>query len=362
MKKHFLFLAIIAITAIVTSSCKSDGNRKGYIFMPDMTYSNAYEAYASTKFQNQSDTDAISAMKPIDGTIPRGYLPLDEDIRNDEGKLMSYLFKNYFKNPVGDPSVDDAAQRLMAASMLKNPIKKSDAVLADGKVKYDIYCAVCHGKNGQGDGSIIELLDENGEKTGIDGPYTAIPPAYETRLPGLSDGEIFYSITYGKNMMGGYFTQVSTEDRWKILHYIKDMAGIEDANAIASINVSEIVVQEGAAFDVPDIYFNTGSAELKSESKEVLNQLVAFFEANKNVVVEIGSHADARGDFDKNMTLSSNRAAAVVDYLTAKGVDAGQLMAHGYGSTEPAVDCGEACSDADHLKNRRTTFKILSVN
>jgi len=207
--------------------------------MPDMTYSNAYEAYSSTKFQHQSDTDAISAMKPIDGTIPRGYLPEDEDIRNDEGKLMSYLFKNYFKNPAGDPTVDDPTQRVMAANMLRNPILKSDAVLAEGKIKYDIYCAVCHGKEGLGNGSIIELEDENGEKTGVDGPYTAIPPAYQTRLPGLSDGEIFYSITYGKNMMGGYFTQVSTEDRWKILHYIKNMAGIAEANVAETVVVEE---------------------------------------------------------------------------------------------------------------------------
>ena len=241
MKKHFLFLAIIAITAIVVSSCQSDGNKTGYIFMPDMTYSNAYEAYASTKFQYQSDTNGISAMKPVGGTIPRGYLPIDENIRNNEGKLMSYLFKNYFKNPAGDPTVDDAGQRVLAASMLSNPFVKSEAVLAEGKVKYDIYCAVCHGKTGQGDGSIIALVDDNGEKTGVDGPYTSIPPAYQTRLPGLSDGEIFYSITYGKNMMGGYFTQVSTEDRWKILHYIKDMAGITD-DGIAVVSLDSMVL------------------------------------------------------------------------------------------------------------------------
>jgi outer membrane protein OmpA-like peptidoglycan-associated protein len=362
MKKHFLFLAIVAITAIVVSSCGSGENKPGRIFMPDMTYSNAYETYSSTKFQHQSDTDAISAMHAIDGTIPRGYLPSDEEVRSNDGKLMSYLFKNYFKNPAGDPSVDDPAQRVMAANMLINPIKKSPAVLAEGKVKYDIYCAVCHGKKGLGNGSIIELEDENGDKTGEDGPYTAIPPSYETRLPGLSDGEMFYSITYGKNMMGGYFTQVSTEDRWKLLHYIKDMAGIEDTNAIADINLETIVMQKGAEFDVPDIYFNTGSADLRSESKEVLKQLLTFFQDNPNVVVEIGSHADTRGDFGKNMTLSSTRAASVVNYLTSNGVNVGQLMGLGYGSTVPLVDCGAACSDEENKKNRRTTFKILALN
>ena len=240
MKRYFLFFITLMVSSILVTSCKSNGENPGRIFMPDMTYSNAYEAYASTKFQYQSDTDAISALKPVDGTIPRGYLPCDEDIRMDEGKLMAYLFKNYFKNPAGDPTVDDAAQRLMAAGMLTNPIAKSDQVLAAGKAKYDIYCAVCHGKKGAGDGSIVEIVDADGKKTGEDGPYTSIPPAYETRLPGLSDGEIFYSITYGKNQMGGYFTQLSVEDRWKVLHYIKDLAGIaEDVEAMQGASEEE---------------------------------------------------------------------------------------------------------------------------
>ena len=98
MKKHFLFLTIVLVSALIATSCKSKGDFPGRIYMPDMTYSNAYETYSSTKFQNQSDSDAISAMLPVENSIPRGYLPDNEDVRNDEGKLMAYLFKNYFKN------------------------------------------------------------------------------------------------------------------------------------------------------------------------------------------------------------------------------------------------------------------------
>jgi len=361
MKKHFLFLTIIALSAIIATSCKSKGDFPGRIYMPDMTYSNAYEAYASTKFQFQSDTDAMSAILPVENTIPRGYLPNSEDVRNDEAKLMAYLFKNYFENPLVNRNLDDLAERQRAATMLKNPIVKTDKVLAEGKAKYDIYCAVCHGKNGQGDGTIIELVDDAGKKTGEDGPYTSIPPAYENRIKGMSDGEIFYSISYGKNMMGGYYSQVSDEDRWKILHYIKDMAGIEDDNTIASINIEEIKVEEGAEFNLPNIYYNVGSDQLRSESHYVLDQLVDFFNANPNVVVELGSHADSRGDFNKNMALSNSRANSAVRYLVSKGVSESQLVAVGYGSTLPAVDCDE-CTEAEHQQNRRTTFKVLTVN
>lgn len=221
MKNTFFSILTLAIlSAVITTSCKPGNDSPGTIFMPDMTYSNAYEAYASTKFQNQSDTDAISANLPREGTIPRGYFPNDEEIRNDESYMMSFMFKNYFENPTGNPLVDDLGQRELAAEKLKNPYDLNADILKDGKKVYNVYCAVCHGKNGAGDGSIVVLED------GSDGPYTSIPPAFEGRLPGLSDGEIFYSISYGKNMMGGYFTQVSVSDRWKLVHYIKDIAGL----------------------------------------------------------------------------------------------------------------------------------------
>jgi mono/diheme cytochrome c family protein len=229
MRKSFLsILAIVVLAAVVSTACQSSGNKPGRIFLPDMTYSNAYEAYASTKFQHQSDTDAISAILPPAGTVPRGYLPNDENVRNDESLMMSHLFKNYFQNPAGNPSVDDNAQRVLAAAMLKNPYKNTADVLKRGESVYNIYCAVCHGKKGLGDGSIVVLPD------GTDGPYSAIPPAFETRLATLSDGEIFYSISYGKNMMGGYFTQVSVNDRWKLVSYIKEISGLNKSAELVS--------------------------------------------------------------------------------------------------------------------------------
>lgn len=230
MKNTFFSILTLAIlSAVFTTSCKPGEDSPGRIFMPDMTYSNAYETYASTKFQYQSDTDAISANLPEAGTIPRGYFPNDDKVRNDESYMMSFMFKNYFENPAGNPLVDDNAQRELAAEKLKNPYKLNADLLKDGKKVYNIYCTVCHGKKGAGDGSIVILED------GSDGPYSAIPPAFEGRLPGLSDGEIFYSISYGKNMMGGYFAQVSVSDRWKLVHYIKDMAGLNSDEDVEEV-------------------------------------------------------------------------------------------------------------------------------
>ncbi|MGB1019017.1 MAG: OmpA family protein [Chitinophagales bacterium] len=368
MKKSFLnILFMAAVVAIITTSCHSKGDNPGWIYMPDMTYSNAYETYSSTHHQTQG-ADSMSARKPVSGTIPRGYLPNNSRIQKNEKYINSFIFKNNFKNPIEYPELDQE-QRAMAKTMLKNPYKRTDDVMKAGKAKYDIYCAVCHGKDGEGNGQIVERPD------GSEGPFVSIPPNFKTsaakngRLHGLTDGDMFYSISYGKNMMGGYYTQINAEDRWKIIHYIKNMAGISDdyeafersEDGKVKMDLASVELKKGAEINVPDIYFTTGSSKLKSESYYILDQLVKFFDDNKTVKVEIGSHSDARGDDEKNMILSQERAASVVTYLSSKNVNLEQLSPKGYGETMPAVPCGEDCTDAQFEKNRRTTFKILQV-
>lgn len=367
MKKSFLNILILAgIVALATTSCHSKGDNPGWIYMPDMTYSNAYETYSSKHFQTQ-EGEEMSAIQPEAYTIPRGGIPHSKRIEENEKYLNSFLSKNYFKNPIRYPKLDNE-QRIIARDMLKNPYKRTDAVMARGKQQYNIYCAVCHGEKGKGDGSIVVRKD------GTDGPFVAIPPDFtaenNNRLHGLTDGEMFYSVSYGKNMMGGYASQMNPEDRWKVIQYIKDMAKMpdnyeafeRDADGQVEMDLSAVEMKEGSEINVPDIYFNTGSAALKSESYYILDQLVAFFNQNPNVVVEIGSHSDARGDDAKNLELSEKRAASVVEYLSSKhNIQATQMSAKGYGETMPAIACGEECTDAEFEKNRRTTFKILKV-
>lgn len=73
---------------------------------------------------------------------------------------------------------------------------------------------------------------------GGDGPYTSRPQPYKTLLPPLKDGGIFYSVSYGKNMMGGYGFQLSVNERWQVIHYIKSLAGIQPG-AVAAEPVAE---------------------------------------------------------------------------------------------------------------------------
>lgn len=120
--------------------------------------------------------------------------------------------------------------------------------------------------------------------------------------------------------------------------------------------------------EIPGIEYDFDAATLRPKSKEILDQLVEFLELNDNIVVEIRSHTDSRGDDDYNLKLSEKRAASVVKYLVAHGIPKERLESVGMGEKEPLDDCSkyDDCGktgkdDCDcHQKNRRTAFKTLS--
>jgi hypothetical protein len=249
-------LSILAISAIAfLSGCKSDGEFTGRIWFPDMTYSQAYETYTENPFPNQ-DGDSISARKPVSGTIPYGYLPDNEEVRTNLDYMNSYLAKEVFMNPVYHPELD--VQQYEMSSMLKNPLPADEYNLAEGKRVYGIFCAVCHGDKGEGGGSIVVIKDEEGNELGP-GPYTAVPPVYSARLAEITEGQAFYSVSYGKGQMGGYGSQLTVEERWQVLHYIYDLSGttpIQGAGTFSDMVVmpdtssTEAMVQDTAAEEV----------------------------------------------------------------------------------------------------------------
>lgn len=112
---------------------------------------------------------------------------------------------------------------------------------------------------------------------------------------------------------------------------------------------------------IPNIYYDYNKATLRPESKMVLDSILTFFSDNKDLKIEIGSHTDSRGSDEYNAKLSQERAQSVVDYLIEKGVGADRLTAHGYGETKLINRCanGVECTEDEHQKNRRTTFRII---
>lgn len=160
-------LLCILIAGLSLGAC-GPRDKPGFVYMPDMAYS------PSVKAQEEG-----SMRQPVPGTIARGHLP--------------YQFKG---NPQG------------ASARLKNPLKKTRTVLNRGREMYGVYCKVCHGEMGEGDGTIV--------------PKFPRPPSLQTdKIRGYSDGMIYHIITEGQNLMPSYAVQVKPKDRWAIIHFLR---------------------------------------------------------------------------------------------------------------------------------------------
>lgn len=116
-------------------------------------------------------------------------------------------------------------------------------------------------------------------------------------------------------------------------------------------------IETGETYKINNIVFETNSFELNQQVINILNEFVAFMKDNPTVKVAIQGHTDNRGDAAKNLTLSTNRAKAVFNYLILEDIDPLRLKFKGFGSSKPVADNS---TEAGRLKNRRTEFVILS--
>lgn len=115
-------------------------------------------------------------------------------------------------------------------------------------------------------------------------------------------------------------------------------------------------IETGAKVIMKNVFFETDRFDLMEASKVELNKLIDLLEKNPSVKIEIGGHTDNVGKHEYNITLSENRAKAVITYLTENGISADRLNFKGYGEIQP-VDTNE--TEAGRANNRRTEFKVV---
>lgn len=105
-----------------------------------------------------------------------------------------------------------------------------------------------------------------------------------------------------------------------------------------------------------NIFFDTGSAALRTESDIELEKLLKMLKENPKLQVEISGHTDDVGNDKSNLSLSNARAQSVLDYLLNKGIDKSRLVAKGYGESQPKV---KNDSEQNRQLNRRIELKVL---
>ena len=120
------------------------------------------------------------------------------------------------------------------------------------------------------------------------------------------------------------------------------------------------VTVSGDRLSVPgNIVYETGKAIIKPESEPTLNALKAFMEQNPNFTrIRVEGHTDNVGKPADNMTLSTERAMAVVNWMAAHGMSKDRLLAVGFGDTKPIADNS---TEDGRAQNRRTEFHLAEV-
>ena len=197
MKRISIFFGVLT-TAVVLIGCSNVRRDPGTVYMPDMSYSRAYETYASTEALTQAGVNYTAT--PVSGTIARG-------------EMAAYPYKN------------DSAGYAMSASV-KNPLEVAAVDLKEAERLYLVNCGICHGKKLDGNGPLWN--DGNG-------PYPSKPIALvgDAKYEAMAEGTMFHSLTYGKNAMGSYASQLSTKQRWMVITYVKSKQGAKAAPAAA---------------------------------------------------------------------------------------------------------------------------------
>lgn len=190
---------------LALSSCTVDPDSPGIEFMPDMYRSPSYETY-SQKF-DYSDIDTNTGDVQLDARN-KAYLELfKHGARRTPAK--GSVARGFMPYPY--PNTTEGYEA--AGINLSNPIPLTEEVLAEGKAMYEIFCDHCHGEKGEGNGKIV--MNEN------------LPPipSYLTALKDLPAGKMFHTTQYGKGNMGSHASQLSAEERWKVIHYVYELQG-----------------------------------------------------------------------------------------------------------------------------------------
>ncbi|WP_185857375.1 c-type cytochrome [Blattabacterium cuenoti] len=195
MNKYFYEIIIILniILSMFLESCWFDKTKPNIVYMPDMYYSEAYEPY-SDPYPSYKKTKKIqipfflkgktSSLLPVRGTVSRN--ETFYNLINIENKGL-----NDSKNIVQNPLYSN---------------EKKEIIIKKGKKIYEINCSICHGKNGDGEGELVKH-----EKIfGI--------PNYKDR--DLTIGSVYSVVTYGKNNMNSYASQLNEIDRWRVSEYV----------------------------------------------------------------------------------------------------------------------------------------------
>lgn len=187
-----LALAVLGLFVFLAAATVDvDYSRPNYEFLPDMKYSPAYGAFeANPNFANGRTLQA-----PVAGTIARGEMPLHYTATKEDALRAG----EELSNPYDLESEDEEARQSAAASVQR------------GADLFRINCVCCHGATGMGDG----LVAQRG--------FPPPPSLLTGKSLQMQDGQLFHVLTYGQGNMSSFAAQLTQEQRWDAINYVRSM-------------------------------------------------------------------------------------------------------------------------------------------
>ena len=194
--KKLAIISVFTFSGVLLISC-GDNSKPARDYMPDMKDSRAYETYAD--HSNLSSKGITYNNRPVAGTVSRG-------------EELPYHLPN------------DSTGYVQSASVV-NPLPRlNQTEMEESERLYLINCAICHGTALDGNGPLYK---------GGNGPFAAKPANLvgDPKIAALSEGTLYHVMTYGKNLMGSYASQMNRKQRWMVAQYVKSKQGSGEAAA-----------------------------------------------------------------------------------------------------------------------------------
>jgi len=183
MKQRLAWAVIIVFPVVVLGglwAVRRDLTKPNWALPTQMAVSPAYLSQTA----NPVLPHGLTQQPPVEGTLARGatafhYAATDQD-------------------------------RARAGKELRNPVRPTRQTLQQGQRVYETFCVPCHGAAGNGDGPLIPK-------------YPNPPNVRSEQTRKLSDGEMFHTITLGRKKMASFAAQLSVEERWQVIRYIREL-------------------------------------------------------------------------------------------------------------------------------------------
>ena len=220
LRAFFLIFIFVAIAVVSLAGFRGVHSAKPPIeIFVDMVRNPRYDP------QHESDffADNRAARRPVQGTVPLGYSVPNSFLSTgaNNAALPGSNADQAEQTPAGFSNGADYYSTGRMGEVYGDgiPLKVTKALVQRGQERFNINCAVCHGPVGLGNGVTTQF--------GLSG----VANFHDARIKTMPDGQIFNTITLGKNTMGAYGSNISVEDRWAIISYIRALERSQAATA-----------------------------------------------------------------------------------------------------------------------------------